>query len=66
MALPPPPAGLDLTETRVPEIYGSLVPTWIFAIIAVGLRVAARRLQASKLFLDDWLVAITLVRVSSV
>ncbi|KAL8345848.1 hypothetical protein RB601_005756 [Gaeumannomyces tritici] len=61
MALPPPPAGLDLTETRVPEIYGSLVPTWIFAIIAVGLRVAARRLQASKLFLDDWLVAITLI-----
>ncbi|KAL8375645.1 hypothetical protein RB595_006973 [Gaeumannomyces hyphopodioides] len=64
MALPPPPAGLDLNETRVPEIFGSLVTTWIFAVIAVGLRLIARRLQGTKLFADDWLVAITLIACS--
>lgn len=64
MALPPPPEGLDLTETRVPEILGSLVTTWIFAVIAVGLRLIARRLQGSKLYADDWLVSVALIFAS--
>lgn len=64
MALPPPPEGLDLTETRVPEILGSLVTTWLCAIVAVGLRLIARKLQGSKLYADDWLVTFGLVRVT--
>ena len=64
MALPPPPEGLNLTETRVPEILGSLVTTWLCAIVAVGLRLIARRLQGSKLYADDWLVTFGLIAAS--
>ncbi|KAI6462594.1 hypothetical protein MCOR16_010269 [Pyricularia oryzae] len=55
MALPPPPAGLDLTETRVPEIVGALVSTWFLAAGALGLRVFARRLRGGDFWWDDYL-----------
>ncbi|KAH6664782.1 hypothetical protein F5X68DRAFT_225559 [Plectosphaerella plurivora] len=64
MSLPPPPADLDLTESRVPEILGSLATTWTFAVIAVGLRFLARRLKNNPLWIEDFLVAASLVFAS--
>lgn len=61
MALPPPPPGLDLTETRVPELFGSLLTTWIVATIVVALRFYAHRLIRTPFWREDWLVLGALV-----
>ncbi|TLD20533.1 hypothetical protein PspLS_08803 [Pyricularia sp. CBS 133598] len=55
MALPPPPEGLDLTETQVPEILGALVSTWFLAAGVLGLRVFARKLRGGDFWWDDYL-----------
>jgi hypothetical protein len=61
MALPPPPSDLDLNETRVPEIFGALISTWALAAIVVVLRIVARRLKGNPLWIEDWLVLVSLV-----
>ncbi|OHE96937.1 hypothetical protein CORC01_07722 [Colletotrichum orchidophilum] len=61
MASPPVPNGVDLNESRVPSIIGALSGTWALAAIAVALRFFARHIQANKLWLDDWLITVSLV-----
>ncbi len=63
MALPPVPAGLDLTQNRGPEMIGVLASTWAVGVIAVGARIWSRKLTGNKLWLDDWLIITSLVRV---
>ena len=41
-------------ELRSPG--GSVIPTWLIALIAVCLRFLARRLSKAGLWYDDWLV----------
>ncbi|CAJ2502527.1 Uu.00g099210.m01.CDS01 [Anthostomella pinea] len=60
-SLGPPPADLDLTATRAPEMIGVLSTTWSLAIIAIGLRLWSRRLMRSRLWLDDWLILVSVL-----
>ena len=43
-------------ENRSTLIKGSIIATWAFAVIAVGLRFIARRLSKARFWYDDWLV----------
>ncbi|CRK13331.1 Satratoxin biosynthesis SC1 cluster protein 4 like [Verticillium longisporum] len=61
MSLPSPPPDLDLSESRVSEIQGVLLSTWILALIAVVLRVVARRLKGNPLWIEDYLVFVSLI-----
>ena len=54
---------MDLTETQVPQILGTLISTWSLAAIAIGLRVIAHRLKGNSLWLEDYLVFFSLVRL---
>lgn len=61
MASLPVPDGIDLSESRVASIIGALSCTWALAAIAVVLRFLARRIQSNKLWLEDWLITVSLV-----
>ncbi|KAF6808677.1 hypothetical protein CPLU01_15638 [Colletotrichum plurivorum] len=61
MASAPIPPGLDLGESRVTDIVSALSVTWALAGVAVVLRFAARRIQANPLWLEDWLIAFSLI-----
>ncbi|KAK1488066.1 hypothetical protein CCUS01_14797 [Colletotrichum cuscutae] len=60
MASLPVPDGIDLSESRVASIIGALSCTWAIAAIAVALRFLARRIQSNKLWLEDWLITVSL------
>ncbi|KAL0932228.1 uncharacterized protein CTRU02_213181 [Colletotrichum truncatum] len=60
MASPPLPPGIDLDESRVSSIIGALSFTWALAAVVVSLRFLARRLQANKICLEDWLITAAL------
>lgn len=62
MSLPPPPPGTDLAANQQPEIIGSIIATWVFAVIAVALRFFARRVSRAGFWWDDWLMLPALVR----
>lgn len=49
MALPPPSPGLDLTESKVPQIYGTLISMFTLATVAVALRFFARHLKGNPI-----------------
>ncbi|PVH95970.1 hypothetical protein DM02DRAFT_570318 [Periconia macrospinosa] len=61
MALPPPPPGLDLTESRVPQINGALISTFTLATVAISLRLTARHLKGNPIWTEDWLAVIAWV-----
>ncbi|KXH51452.1 hypothetical protein CSIM01_08238 [Colletotrichum simmondsii] len=61
MASLPVPDGIDLSESRVASIIGALSCTWALAAIAVALRFLARRIQSNKLWLEDWLITVSLI-----
>ncbi|KAK1951970.1 hypothetical protein LY78DRAFT_731711 [Colletotrichum sublineola] len=61
MALPPPPDGLDLAESRVSQVTGVLASTWTLAAIAVSLRFFARRLRQSRIWPEDWIIVVSLI-----
>lgn len=61
MSLPPPPPGIDLAASQQPEIMGSIIATWAFAVIAVALRFFARRVSRAGFWWDDWLMIPALV-----
>ena len=42
---------------------GSIIATWLIALIAVCLRFLARRLSKAGLWYDDWLVIPAAVRI---
>ncbi|KAL8698796.1 MAG: hypothetical protein Q9224_001689 [Gallowayella concinna] len=51
-----PPAGTDLSATQVPRILGVNIATFCLAVIAIVLRVTARRLTRAAFWWDDWLM----------
>lgn len=55
------PAGVDLSETRQPELYASGITTFVLAVLAVCLRLWARKLLKARCLLDDWLIIGALV-----
>ncbi|PYH90482.1 hypothetical protein BO71DRAFT_433807 [Aspergillus ellipticus CBS 707.79] len=61
MSLPRPPAGINLQDNQQPEITAAIFTTWTLAVIAVGLRFAARLLSKASLWWDDWLILPSLI-----
>lgn len=62
MAFPgPPPPGIDLSQDRSADLIGAWSSTWGMAVIAVILRITCRKLVKVRLWLDDWLIIISLV-----
>lgn len=59
--LPPPPIGLDLSESMVRDIRAALLITWSFAVLAVILRFAVRRAGKNPFWAEDWLILVALV-----
>ncbi|KAI1160798.1 hypothetical protein F5B18DRAFT_630887 [Nemania serpens] len=58
--LPPPPIGLDLSESMVRDIRAALLITWSFAVLAVILRFAVRRAGKNPFWAEDWLILVAL------
>ncbi|KAI0199954.1 hypothetical protein F4808DRAFT_196829 [Astrocystis sublimbata] len=61
MALPDPPPNLNLQESRLPELFSSLLVTWIFAVVTVTLRFVARRVLRNAIWKEDWLILFALI-----
>lgn len=59
--MPPVPAGLDVQESRQPELYAASLATYALAVIAVNLRILSRRLLKSHFWLDDFFAIAALV-----
>jgi hypothetical protein len=65
MAAPPPPPGLDLSESQSNDIVVATAVTWGLATIAITLRFTARRIAHAKIWLDDYLILAAFVRRTS-
>ncbi len=59
--LPPDLSPSYLAETRVPEIYASVITVTVAATIAVALRFLCRSMVKAKLWYDDWIIVLALV-----
>ena len=62
MATLPMPTPEQWAENRGPRIIAANLTVAILATIAVALRFLARRLQESKIGVDDYLILLSLVR----
>ncbi|RAK99402.1 putative integral membrane protein [Aspergillus ibericus CBS 121593] len=61
-----PPAGLDLTESKRPELYGAYSTTYGLALGAFGLRMVSRMLISKVgLWWDDYLVCIAMLTATA-
>jgi len=60
-----PPPGTDLSANRHALIAALLASSWALAVIVTVLRVICRRLTRNRLWLDDWLILISLVITAS-
>ncbi|KAK8124078.1 hypothetical protein PG999_003996 [Apiospora kogelbergensis] len=58
MALPPPPPGLDLSESRTTEINGTLIGMFSLATVTISLRMFSRRLKGNPIWVEDWLALV--------
>ena len=55
------PPGMNIHDNRQAELYSSSITTWVLAVLAVALRLWARRLMKSRYWLDDWFAILALV-----
>ncbi|XRM45278.1 hypothetical protein ABZX51_008378 [Aspergillus tubingensis] len=61
-----PPAGLDLTESKRPELYGAYSVTYALALLAFGLRIVSRTLiSKAGLWWDDYLICIAMLTATA-
>lgn len=59
-----PPPDIDLKENHTPRNHATVLTVYIFAIVAVALRITARlKVQQANVLADDWLICIALVRL---
>ncbi|OAQ89548.1 integral membrane protein [Purpureocillium lilacinum] len=58
--LAPPPPNINLQETKRPRMVAVFAGTWALGVLATLLRLYCRRLTKSRLWLDDWLIIISL------
>ncbi|KAI0430708.1 hypothetical protein F5Y09DRAFT_307043 [Xylaria sp. FL1042] len=57
----PPPAGLDLTESRQTAVIAVALVSAAFAAVALSLRIWARNFQRFGMMADDWLMIVALI-----
>lgn len=55
------PPDVDLAESKIPQLQGTIISTWILAVIIVALRFQSRGLSKIKPWWDDWAVLFALV-----
>lgn len=55
-------APISLSATLQPNLYAGLIITYVLALVAVVLRLFARRLKKLPLWFDDWFIVAALVR----
>ncbi|KAI2885216.1 hypothetical protein CBS63078_11256 [Aspergillus niger] len=61
-----PPVGLDLTESKRPELYGAYSVTYALALLAFGLRIVSRTLiSKAGLWWDDYLVCMAMLTATA-
>lgn len=48
-------------QSNVRDVYGGTISLIVLATIAVGARLAARRLSVANLWWDDWTIVLALV-----
>ncbi|RAL08854.1 putative integral membrane protein [Aspergillus homomorphus CBS 101889] len=61
-----PPAGLDLSESKRPELYGAYSATYALALVAFGLRMLSRTLISKVgLWWDDYLMCIAMLTATA-
>lgn len=53
---------MDLSQTRQPSLYASSTVPFFAAFLCVGLRFWCRWKNTAGLWLDDWLILVSLVR----
>ena len=56
------PPGVDLSQDRRTQVYVAEITVFPVAVIAVILRLVARRVSKTRLWLDDWFILISFVR----
>ncbi|KAF7617949.1 integral membrane protein PTH11-like protein [Aspergillus flavus] len=62
----PQPPGIDLNDNQTPQINATVIALYIVAVIAVILRFVTRiKVQRISLGLDDWLIAASLVPLTT-
>lgn len=52
-------------QTRTSQIYGGTISLIVLAILAVALRLYARSITRAKLWWDDWILVLALVKNKS-
>ena len=55
-------ANVNLNESRGPDMIGAIVSTYCVAIAVVALRIFARRVGKVRLWIDDYLILVGMVR----
>jgi len=65
-ALSPAPPGLNIHESRQPQLYAASTITFVLAVLAVCLRFLSRKLLKAGYWLDDWLSVGALVSLSEI
>lgn len=62
----PQPPGIDLNDNQTPQINATVIALYIVAVIAVILRFVTRiKVQRISLGIDDWLIAASLVPLTT-
>lgn len=61
MSAPPVPAGVNVHDSRRPELYAATIVTYCLALLALGARFLSRRLMKSGYGLDDWFALTAMV-----
>lgn len=56
------PSVFDINKSEAPQFYISATISYVFAVAAVALRFWARKLMKARIWVDDWVVALALVR----
>lgn len=65
MSAMPTPAGVNLSDSRQPELYAATIITYCLALLALGLRFLSRRLLKSGYGLDDYFAVAAMVWLDS-
>ena len=62
MSSPGPVSPVVYIQSKAAQFYAAAITTYALAVIAVALRVWARRLMRARFWVDDWIIAVALVQ----
>ncbi|KAF5679227.1 Pth11-like integral membrane [Fusarium heterosporum] len=59
----PPPVQIDLNTSTAISDRAAIIAVLILAVLAIALRFAARSIQRTKLYWDDWAIVLSMILV---